>query len=136
MRRKHLCASPSFIKGDDWEAGFVTLSAEKPGDRGTFLLPLVPLAPSRYLLQPHQPVEEACRLLGCEAQILGGPLSQGAAELSFVQVGVEAALGQQFSMGAALYDLATVHNQDKVGCQDGAQAVGDHNAGAASHNAF
>ena len=39
-------------------------------------------------------------------------------------------------MGAALDDPAAVHHQDQVGGQDGAQAVGDDDAGAPGHDAL
>ena len=39
-------------------------------------------------------------------------------------------------MGAALDDLAAIHDQDDVGGEDGAEAVGDDDAGAVRHDLF
>ncbi len=37
-------------------------------------------------------------------------------------------------MGAAFDDLPAVHHQDQIGCQDGAQAVGDDDARPPGHD--
>jgi hypothetical protein len=42
-----------------------------------------------------------------------------------VELGVQAAGGQQFGVGAALDDPAAVDDQDLVGVADGGQAVRD-----------
>ena len=56
--------------------------------------------------------------------------------MQFVQVAVQATLGQQCGVGAVLHDPAGVHDQDAVGVADGAEAVRDHEGGAALHQAF
>jgi hypothetical protein len=52
-----------------------------------------------------------------------------------VQPRVVAVQGQQLGVRAALDDAALVHHQDDVGALDGGQAVGDHQRGAAAHDA-
>ncbi len=58
-----------------------------------------------------------------------------ALELAQVQVVVETFFIQQFLVGALLDDLAVIDHQDVVGIPDGAQAVGDDEAGASGHQA-
>ena len=53
-----------------------------------------------------------------------------AAELAHVQVVVEAALCQQFLVAAAFHDLALIQHQHLIGVADGAEPVGDDEAGA------
>ena len=45
-------------------------------------------------------------------------------------------MGDQFVMGAAFDDFPLVEYEDAVGVADGAEAVGDHEAGAAGHEAL
>jgi hypothetical protein len=45
--------------------------------------------------------------------------------LELVELVVEAALGEELLVGAALAELAFVHNEDFVGRLHGRQAVGD-----------
>lgn len=54
-------------------------------------------------------------------------------ELRVVQVGVEAALGEQFVVCALLDDVAVADHQDHVGVSDRGQAMRDDKAGAALH---
>src|SRR5579885_2547491 len=54
-------------------------------------------------------------------------------ELLVVQPRVEAAERQQFVMGAALDNLAFIHHQDDIGCQDGREAVRDSQRRASLH---
>lgn len=54
-------------------------------------------------------------------------------KLTRIQVMIEAALAQQGFMCAALNDLAVIDDQNLVGIADGAQAVGDDEAGAPLH---
>ena len=42
---------------------------------------------------------------------------------------------QQLLMGAALHDLAVIHDQDQVTIADGGQAMRDHKGGASAHDA-
>ena len=51
-------------------------------------------------------------------------------ELRVVQVGVEAALGEQLVVRALLDDVAVANHQDHVGVADRGQAVRDDKAGA------
>ena len=51
-------------------------------------------------------------------------------ELGAVEIGVEAALGDQAGMGAALDDPAVVDDEDLVGLAHGGEPVGDDQAGA------
>ena len=57
-------------------------------------------------------------------------------ELGLVEVGIQPALPQQLGVRASLYDLTAVDYQDQVGREDGAEAVGDHEAGAPGHHPF
>lgn len=54
-------------------------------------------------------------------------------ELRVVQVGVEAALGEQLVVRALLDDVAVADHQDHVGVSDRGQAMRDDKAGAALH---
>ena len=74
-------------------------------------------------------------LAACEHPILfafGSGLH--ALELAVVELGVEAALRQQFVVIALLDDVAVLHNEDDVGLADGGQAVGHDEARAALHH--
>ncbi len=74
-------------------------------------------------------------LAACEHPILfafGSGLH--ALELAVVELGVEAALRQQFVVIALLDDAAVLHNEDDVGLADGGQAVGHDEARAALHH--
>ena len=55
----------------------------------------------------------------------------GGAELAGVELVIEAALGQQFLMGAALDDLTVIDDQNLVGIPNRAQTVGGDEAGTA-----
>src|SRR3712207_7296798 len=55
-------------------------------------------------------------------------LADRLAELSAVEVGVEAAAGEQLVVGAALDDAPVPDREDQVGVPDRAQAVRDHDA--------
>ena len=55
--------------------------------------------------------------------------------LELVELPVEAALGEQFLVGAAFAELALVHDEDGVGALDGGEAVGDEDGGAAGDHA-
>ena len=57
-------------------------------------------------------------------------------ELSFIKLCIQAFSGYQFGMRTAFDDLTAVDDQDQVGCQDGAEAMGDNDAGALSHDAL
>ena len=57
------------------------------------------------------------------------------AVLELVELVVEAALGEELLVGAALAELALVHDEDGVGGLDGGEAVGDEDAGAAGDHA-
>ena len=60
------------------------------------------------------------------------PLEPGQAPLLQVgQLGIEAAAGAQFGVGALLDQLAALEHQDPVSRLHGGQSVGDHNRGAA-----
>ena len=48
-----------------------------------------------------------------------------------VHAGVDASLGYEAFVGAAFYDATVVEHEDQVGTADGAEAVGDDEAGAA-----
>ena len=48
-----------------------------------------------------------------------GALLHHILELAVVQVGVEAAGGQQLVVGALLHDVAVPHHKDEVGVLDG-----------------
>ena len=63
-------------------------------------------------------------------------LAAGGAELAGVELVVEALLGQQFLMGAALDDFAVIDDQNLVGIPNRAQTAGDNEAGTASGNAL
>lgn len=54
-------------------------------------------------------------------------------ELRVVQIGVEAALGEQLVVCALLDDVAVANHQDHVGVSDRGQAVRDDKARAALH---
>src|SRR6266478_8543133 len=56
--------------------------------------------------------------------------------LDAVQVGIDAAGGQQFVVGALLRDTAILQDDDLVGIADGAQAVSNGDHGAPLHEAF
>jgi hypothetical protein len=49
------------------------------------------------------------------------------------EAGVEAVEGEQLVMGAAFDDFAVAQDEDEVGVADGAEAMGDDEAGAAGH---
>ena len=51
-------------------------------------------------------------------------------ELAVVQLGVEAACGQQFVVVALLHDVAVLHHKDDVGLTDGGQGVRHDEAAA------
>src|SRR5689334_15608890 len=53
-------------------------------------------------------------------------------ELLVEEGGVEAALRQESGVGAGLDQSAAVEDQDPVGGEDGGEAVGDHQGGAAA----
>ena len=55
--------------------------------------------------------------------------------LQLVELPVDAAMGQQLLVRADLADLALVHHDDLVGALNGAEAVGDHDRGAAFDHA-
>ena len=69
-------------------------------------------------------------LAGCLTWLAPPPNSPRASE-SFVEAGVGAGGLEQFVVGAAFDDVAVVEDQDEVGVADCAQAVGDHETGAA-----
>ena len=54
-----------------------------------------------------------------------------AAHEGAVEVGVEAVGGEEVVVAALLDDAAVVEHEDPVGADDGGQAVGDHERGAA-----
>src|SRR5882762_10884262 len=56
--------------------------------------------------------------------------------LDAIQVGIDAAGGQQFVVGALLRDTAILQDDDLVGIADGAQAVSNGDDGAPLHEAF
>ena len=58
----------------------------------------------------------------------GGVLDAG-------EAGVEAVLRHEFIVGAALDDAALAQDEDLAGPADGAEAVGDDEAGAVGHEA-
>ena len=81
--------------------------------------------PGRYL-------RRAVRPAGRGLPPLSHPASGGlVGELGVVQVGVQAAGGQQLGMRAALGDPALVDDQDLVGFPDGGQPVRDDQRGPA-----
>ena len=53
--------------------------------------------------------------------------------LDMGEAGVEAVQREQLIMGAALDDFAVPQDQDQVGVADGAEAMGDDEAGATGH---
>ena len=76
---------------------------------------------------------------GCPAPPFSGviislrPYLRRLVELRVVQVGVEAALGEQLVVRALLDDVAVADHQDHVGVADRGQAVRDDKARAAPH---
>ena len=56
-------------------------------------------------------------------------------ELAVVQLGIEAACGQQFVVVALLHDVAVLHHKDHVRLADGGKAVRHNKAGTALHHA-
>ena len=52
-----------------------------------------------------------------------GFLSARVLELGVIEVGVEAALGEELVVAALLHDVAVLHHQDEVCVADGGQAV-------------
>ena len=56
------------------------------------------------------------------------------AELGLVEMGIKTLFRQQFGVGAAFDDLTPIDDQNKIRGEDGAQAVGDDNAGAFCHD--
>ena len=69
---------------------------------------------------------------GCSA---GARRAAAARVLELVEPVVEAALLQQLGVGAALADLAAVHDEDAVGVLDGRQPVRDDQRGAPAEQA-
>ena len=57
------------------------------------------------------------------------------AVLELIELPVEAALGEELLVGAALAKLALVHDEDGVGGLDGGEAVGDEDGGASGDHA-
>src|ERR1051326_2047485 len=57
-------------------------------------------------------------------------LLDGGGVLDAGQAGVEAVLPQELLVGAALDDFAVAQHQELIGASDGAQAMGDDEAGA------
>ena len=57
-------------------------------------------------------------------------------ELGGVEAGVDAVLGEELGVGAALGDAAAVEDEDLVRLEDGAEAVGDDDAGAVREDAL
>ena len=66
------------------------------------------------------------RNLGGVTGLLRGIL----AELGGVEAGVDAVAGEELGMGAALGDAAAIEDEDLVGFEDGAEAMGDDDTGA------
>ena len=54
-------------------------------------------------------------------------------KLAVVQFGVGTAFFQQRSVIPLFDDVAVLHQQDRVGIDDGGQPMGDHKAGATVH---
>ena len=54
-------------------------------------------------------------------------------ELQPREAGVEPVLGDEFGVGSLLDDSSVLHHQDPVGGQNGGEAVGDDQRGAALH---
>ena len=73
-----------------------------------------------------------CELVGAEGFERCGGVAAGAellvAVLELVELPVEAALGEELLVGAALAELAFVHDEDGVGALDGGEAVRDEDA--------
>src|SRR6266516_174410 len=89
---------------------------------------------SRRNPSPTQPRGWSKPLIRSSPQALVFALSRALVlplELGAVQLGVEAAAGQQLVVAAALDHAAVVDHQDPVGLADGRQPVGDHQRGAA-----
>ena len=57
-------------------------------------------------------------------------------KLRLIQLRIQPIQRQQIFVRAALDDLPAVHHQDQIRSQDGAQAVGDDDAGAPGHHPF
>jgi hypothetical protein len=57
-------------------------------------------------------------------------------KLPAVQLGIQAARGQELVMGSVFADLALVDDQDLVGLADGGQPVRDNQRGAAGQRGF
>ena len=55
--------------------------------------------------------------------------------MQLVELEVKAVVGEELLVGALLAELAFVHDEDGVGALDGAEAVGDQDAGAAGDHA-
>ena len=79
------------------------------------------------------------QLIRAERLERSGRVAAGAefliAILELVELPVEAALGEQLLVGAALAKLAFVHDEDGVGALDGGEPVRDEDGGAAGDHA-
>lgn len=79
-------------------------------------------------------VERECLLRSGGRGCRGQGLERGRAfELHSQEIGVAAAVGHELVVGAGFDDAAVFDHGDEVGVADGAEAVGDDEAGAAGH---
>lgn len=107
-------------------------TGSKPYQRHTKIIIVMMVRKIAYELRRGKSLlKEKVRVVRCQVK----KLEELTKRLEFDEVAIETAESEELGMGSAFDNLAMVEDKDAVGMLDGGQTMGNHDRGAALHQA-